>query len=59
MHLSSNEKTPYDDKTTLHIASGCKWPAMATIMTVVEEGKMSLNDPVIKYYPTLFANSAV
>ena len=29
---------PYTDATQLHIASGCKWPAMATIMKVVEDG---------------------
>lgn len=35
-HLSSEGTQPYDDDTTIHIASGCKWIAMATIMKLVE-----------------------
>jgi CubicO group peptidase (beta-lactamase class C family) len=55
-HLSSSGTEPYDDNTRIHIASGCKWPAMATIMKLVELEKLALDDKVTKYYPD-FASS--
>jgi CubicO group peptidase (beta-lactamase class C family) len=48
-------KDPFDDNTIIHIASGCKWPAMATIMSVVDEGLLTLDDKVDQFYPNLFA----
>jgi len=33
------------------IASASKWPAVATILSVVEEGRLSLDDKVSKYVP--------
>jgi len=45
----------YSDQTYIPIASGSKWPSMATVMTLVDEGKLSLNDPVSKFYPAEFS----
>jgi CubicO group peptidase (beta-lactamase class C family) len=41
----------YDAETTVFIASASKWLAGATLMTQVDEGKLSLDDPVSKYLP--------
>jgi CubicO group peptidase (beta-lactamase class C family) len=41
----------YDTNTTVPIASASKWLSGATLMTLVDEGKLSLNDPVSKYFP--------
>ena len=41
----------YTDTTALHVASAGKWIAAATIAAVVDEGKLSWNDPVKKYLP--------
>jgi CubicO group peptidase (beta-lactamase class C family) len=41
----------YDASTTVPIASGSKWLSGATLMTLVDEGKLDLNDPVSKYLP--------
>ncbi|CAD8174382.1 unnamed protein product [Paramecium pentaurelia] len=50
-HLSSEGTQPYDDNTTIHIASGCKWIAMATIMKLVELQLLSLDTKVTDIYP--------
>lgn len=41
----------YNADTTVFIASASKWLAAATLMTQVDEGKLSLADPVSKYLP--------
>ncbi|MDX2030469.1 MAG: serine hydrolase [Blastocatellia bacterium] len=41
----------YDANTTVFIASASKWIAAATLMTLVDEGKLGLDDPVSKYLP--------
>jgi uncharacterized protein (TIGR03437 family) len=41
----------YNDNTTVFIASASKWLAGATLMTLVDEGKLSLDDPVSKHLP--------
>ncbi len=41
----------YNADTTVFIASASKWLAGATLMTLVDEGKLSLNDQVSKYLP--------
>ncbi|CAD8199116.1 unnamed protein product [Paramecium octaurelia] len=50
-HLSANGTQPYDDDSTIHIASGCKWIAMATIMKLVELQQLSLDTKVTDFYP--------
>ena len=41
----------YKPDTVVAIASASKWFAAATIMTLVDEGKLSLDDPVSKFLP--------
>ena len=41
----------YKPDTVVSIASSSKWLSAATIMTLVDEGKLSLDDPVSKYLP--------
>ncbi|HKX30303.1 MAG TPA: serine hydrolase domain-containing protein [Blastocatellia bacterium] len=41
----------YDSSTRVPIASASKWLSAATLMTLVDEGKLSLDDPVSKYLP--------
>lgn len=41
----------YTPDTVVPIASASKWLSAATIMTLVDEGKLSLDDPVSKYLP--------
>lgn len=41
----------YDASTIVPIASASKWLSAATLMTLVDEGKLSLDDPVSKYLP--------
>jgi uncharacterized protein (TIGR03437 family) len=41
----------YNDNTTVFIASASKWLAGAMLMTLVDEGKLSLDDPVSKHLP--------
>lgn len=41
----------YTSDTVVPIASASKWLSAATIMTLVDEGKLSLDDPVSKYLP--------
>ncbi|KAL4469631.1 hypothetical protein ABPG74_004884 [Tetrahymena malaccensis] len=49
-HLSNSTIPAYTDDSTIHIASGCKWPAMTVIMKLVEQGKLSLTDKISKFY---------
>lgn len=41
----------YHANTVVSLASASKWLAGATLMTLVDEGKLSLDDPVSKYLP--------
>lgn len=41
----------YSDHTVVPIASASKWLTAATMMTLVDEGRASLDDPVSKYLP--------
>jgi CubicO group peptidase (beta-lactamase class C family) len=41
----------YTPDTVVAIASSSKWFSSATIMTLVDEGKLKLDDPVSKYLP--------
>lgn len=41
----------YDPDTVVYIASSGKWLAAATIASVVDEGKLSWDDPVSKWLP--------
>ncbi len=41
----------YSAATVIPIASGSKWLAAATIMTLVDAGKLQLDDPVSMYLP--------
>jgi CubicO group peptidase (beta-lactamase class C family) len=43
----------FNAKTQAPIASCSKWLTAATIMTLVDQGKISLDDPVGKYIPIL------
>jgi len=43
----------YTPDTVVFIASSGKWLAAATIMTLVDEGKLSLDDPASKWIPQL------
>ena len=42
----------FADETVVPIASASKWISAAVIMSVVDEGKLSLDDRVIKYIPS-------
>src|SRR5688572_21682498 len=41
----------YRSKTVAPVASCSKWLTAAVVMTYVDEGKISLDDPVVKYLP--------
>ena len=41
----------YTNDTVIPIASASKWLTAATMMTLVDEGKVSLEDPVSKFLP--------
>ena len=41
----------YDPQTVVPIASASKWLTAATVMTLVDEGRVSLDDPVRRYLP--------
>jgi CubicO group peptidase (beta-lactamase class C family) len=55
-HVAAN--TPMSVDTIFNIASMTKPVAVAAIMLLVEEGKLSLDDPISKYVPE-FANKPV
>lgn len=42
----------YDSSTVAYIASSGKWLAAATIAALVDEGKLSWNDKVVKWIPS-------
>ncbi len=41
----------YDPNTVVPIASASKWLTAATMMTLIDEGQVSLDDPVSNYLP--------
>ena len=41
----------YQSDTVIPIASASKWLTAATMMTLVDEGKVSLDDPIARYLP--------
>ena len=45
-------------ETVVPIASASKWLSGAVIMTLIEEGKLSLDDPVSKYLPEFSGDKA-
>jgi CubicO group peptidase (beta-lactamase class C family) len=45
----------WNDNTTIPIASGSKLPSMAAVLTLVDEGRLNLDDVVTKYLPQSFA----
>ncbi len=45
--------TDFNGKTQAPIASCSKWITAATIMALVDDGKLDLDDPVVKYIPVL------
>jgi CubicO group peptidase (beta-lactamase class C family) len=49
------EMGKFDSKTQAPVASCSKWLTAALVMMFVDEGKISLDDPVVKYIP-LFGN---
>jgi CubicO group peptidase (beta-lactamase class C family) len=48
----------FDDDTVVAIASASKWLTSATIMTLVDEGKVHLDDPIGTYLPSWDATRA-
>ena len=42
----------------IHVASSSKWLAAAVIMSLVDEGSLSLSDPVSKYIPNFKGDKA-
>lgn len=46
----------YTEHTKIQIASCSKWLSAALVMTFIDEGKLSLNDTVGKWYPVLTQN---
>lgn len=49
------EMGDFNSKTQAPVASCSKWLAAALVMQFVDEGKISLDDPVVKYLP-IFGN---
>jgi CubicO group peptidase (beta-lactamase class C family) len=45
----------YSDSTYIQTESGSKWLSAATIMTLVDQGLIKLDDNASKFYPTEFA----
>jgi CubicO group peptidase (beta-lactamase class C family) len=41
----------YDEETTVHLVSAAKWLSAATIMTLVDEGILSLDEPISSFLP--------
>jgi CubicO group peptidase (beta-lactamase class C family) len=44
-------KIPFRTDLVCQLASSTKWVSGATLMAAVEEGKLSLDDPIGKYFP--------
>ena len=53
--LYKKEMGDFNSKTQAPIASCSKWLTAALVMIFVQEGKISLDDPVVKYIP-IFGN---
>jgi CubicO group peptidase (beta-lactamase class C family) len=45
-----------DENSRMPIASCSKWLTAALVMTFVDEGKLTINDPIGKYLPVMAAN---
>jgi CubicO group peptidase (beta-lactamase class C family) len=45
----------WNDNTYIPVASGSKWPSMATVMSLVDAGLLNLNDKVSQHYPLDYA----
>ncbi len=48
----------YDEQSVIRIASASKWLAVVAVMTLVDEGKIGLDDPVSKYIPSFQGEKA-
>lgn len=48
----------YGPETQVPIASSSKWMSAATMMTLVDEGKIGLDDPASKYFPAYTGDKA-
>lgn len=48
----------FNDATVVPIASASKWLSAALVMTLVDEGSVSLDDPVSKYFPEFTGQKA-
>lgn len=53
-----NQSGGINDDTPIHIASASKWLSGAVIMKLADEGLLSLNDPIKKFFPKLDGNIA-
>jgi CubicO group peptidase (beta-lactamase class C family) len=53
--IYKKEMGKFDSKTQAPVASCSKWLTAALVMMFVDEGKISLEDPIVKYIP-LFGN---
>ena len=49
--IYKKEMGDFNSKTQAPIASCSKWLTAALVMQFVDEGKISLDDPVVKYLP--------
>ncbi len=49
--IYKKEMGDFNSKTQVPIASCSKWLTAALVMKIVEEGKISLDDPVVNYLP--------
>lgn len=43
----------YDEQTAVPVVSAAKWLSAATVLTLVDEGTLALDDPASKYLPYL------
>src|SRR5947209_9127010 len=44
-------KKPFAAETLVHLASSSKWISASAMMLLVDDGKLSLDDPIGKYLP--------
>ena len=49
--IDIENKTPFRTDAVCQLASTTKWVSGSILMAAVEEGKVSLDDPVGKYFP--------
>lgn len=49
--IDIENKMPFRTDSVCHMASSTKWVSGALLMAAVDEGKLSLDDPIGKYYP--------